>query len=123
MNKLIITPKAEQDLYHHFEKFIRLSENLKAELSQRIKPVLFQKGELVLDADRISTESYFINTGILRTYYLKDGKEISEYFCEAHERVNSPKSFRLQELDIHYIDATEETETYSINVHEPSLSF
>ena len=69
-----------KNLFAHFEKFIELSENLKTELSKRIHSQNFKKGTLVLDADQISQESYFINKGILRTYFIKDGKEISEYF-------------------------------------------
>ncbi|MFT4802236.1 MAG: CRP-like cAMP-binding protein [Flavobacteriaceae bacterium] len=81
MNKI----KTTENIFTHFEKFIKLSENLKLELSKRIKPIVFQKGELVLDANNISKKSYFINKGILRTYFIKDGKEISEYFSGIDE--------------------------------------
>lgn len=79
---------------------------------------MFKKGELVLNADRICTESYFITKGILRTYFLKDGKEVSEYFCGVAEWVNSPKSFTQQTKDNYYIDAIEHTEAYVINVKD-----
>jgi hypothetical protein len=46
-----------ENIFTHFEKFIKLSENLKSELSKRIKPIVFQKGELVLDANNISKKS------------------------------------------------------------------
>ncbi|GAA4886774.1 Crp/Fnr family transcriptional regulator [Flaviramulus aquimarinus] len=107
-----------ENIFTHFEKFISLSENLKFELSKRIKPVVFQKGELVLNANNISKKSYFINKGILRTYFIKNGKEISEYFSETGEWVNSPKSFMQGEKDNYYIDAIEYTEAYFINVND-----
>ena len=107
-----------ENIFTHFEEFITLSENLKSELSKRIKPEVFQKGELVLDANNISKKSYFINKGILRTYFIKNGKEISEYFSGINEWVNSPKSFMQSEKDIYYIDAIENTETYYINVND-----
>ncbi len=107
-----------ENIFAHFEKFIKLSEDLKSELSKRIKPIVFQKGELVLDANNISKKSYFINKGILRTYFIKDGKEISEYFSGINEWVNSPKSFMQREKDIYYIDAIENTETFFINVND-----
>ncbi len=102
----------------HFESFIALSQQLKSELSKRLKHVVFKKGEIVLDANNICTNSYFINKGILRTYFLKDGKEISEYFCGKYEWVNSPKSFIQGKKDIYYIDAIENTEAYSLNAHD-----
>lgn len=107
-----------ENIFNHFEKFIKLSDKLKFELSNRIKPVVFQKGELILDANNISKKSYFINKGILRTYFIKDGKEISEYFSGKDEWVNSPKSFMQREKDIYYIDAIENTEAYVINVND-----
>jgi CRP-like cAMP-binding protein len=107
-----------ENIFAHFEKFIALSENLKSELSKRIKPIVFQKGELVLDANYISKKSYFINKGILRTYFIKNGKEISEYFSGTDEWVNSPKSFMQREKDIYYIDAIENTEAFFINVND-----
>ena len=98
--------------------FIQLSENLKVELARRLKPIIFKKGELVLDANKVCKESYFINRGILRTYYLKEGKEISEYFSTMNEWVNSPKSFIRQQKDIYYIDAIENTQAHFINVKD-----
>jgi CRP-like cAMP-binding protein len=110
--------KTTENIIAHFEKFIKLSENLKSELSKRIKPIVFQKGELVLDANNISKKSYFINKGILRTYFIKDGKEISEYFSGIDEWENSPRSFMQREKDIYYIDAIENTEAYFITVND-----
>jgi CRP-like cAMP-binding protein len=107
-----------ENIFTHFEKFIKLSENFKSELSKRIKPIVFQKGELVLDANNISKKSYFINKGILRTYFIKDGKKIIEYFSGIDEWVNSPKSFMQREKDIYYIDAIEKTEAYFITVND-----
>ena len=107
-----------ENIFTHFEKFIKLSENLKSELSKRIKPIVFQKGELVLDANNISKKSYFINKGILRTYFIKEGKEISEYFSGKDEWFNSPKSFLQRQKDIYYIDAIENTEAYFITVND-----
>lgn len=54
----------------------------------------------------------------MRTYYLKEGKEISEYFSTMNEWVNSPKSFIQQQKDIYYIDAIENTQAYFINVKD-----
>lgn len=82
-----------------------------------MEKITFQKGEMVLDANKISTKSYFIREGILRTYFIKDGKEISEYFCGINEWVNSPKSFIQRKKDIYYIDAIEYTEAFYIDVN------
>ncbi len=112
------TIESTENIFEHFKKFIELSDQLKSELEKRLKPIVFNKGEMVLDADCICTESYFIKKGILRIYFLKDGKEISEYFFGKDEWVNSPKSFIQRKKDIYYIDAIENTEAYSLNVND-----
>ncbi len=107
-----------EDIYQHFETYIKLSEDLKSELTNRLKPIIFKKGELVLDANQICKESYFIRKGVLRTYFLKDGKEISEYFSSANEWVNSPKSFMQRKKDMYYIDAVEDTTAFLLKVND-----
>jgi CRP-like cAMP-binding protein len=112
--------KIEQtdEIFHHFEKYIQLSDTLKSELTERIIPIIFKKGELVHNADTICKKSYFIQNGLLRTYFIKDGKEISEYFSAENEWVNSPRSFMQQQVDIYYIDALEQTECFCLNVKD-----
>lgn len=112
------TPPSTKNIFQHFEKFIQLSEELKGELENKLEYVVFKKGEMILNADQVCTESYFIQKGILRTYFLKDGKEVSEYFCSTDEWVNSPKSFITRKKDIYYIDAIEDTEAYRLNVND-----
>jgi CRP-like cAMP-binding protein len=103
-------------LFRHFEKYIRLSDALKQELANRVATKVFEKGALVLDADRVCVRSYFIRKGLLRGYFIKDGKEISEFFGSEGEWMNSPRSFVQQKPDIYFIDALERTETWSLHV-------
>jgi CRP-like cAMP-binding protein len=105
-------------IYNHFEQYIPLSDELKKELSQRIEMVFFKKGEMVLYADKVCTKSYFIQKGIFRTYFIKDDKEITEYFSAENEWVNSPRSFMQRKVDIYYIEAIEDAEAFCLNVND-----
>lgn len=87
-------------------------------MANRLTPMVFRKGKLVLDANRVCRASYFIQKGILRAYFLKEGKEISEFFCGANEWINSPKSFMQRTTDIYYIDAIENTSVLALNVND-----
>lgn len=102
----------------HFEKYITLSSVLKTELANRVAFKVFKKGELIHHADKVCKTSYFIQKGLLRTYFIKDGKEITEYFSAENEWVNSPRSFMQQKLDMYYIDTLEPTECFSLNVED-----
>jgi CRP-like cAMP-binding protein len=87
-------------------------------LEERISGVFFKKGSLVHDANKVCTKSYFIQKGLFRTYFLKDGKAISEYFPAENEWCNSPKSFITRQKDIYYIEAIEDTEAFCLDVND-----
>jgi CRP-like cAMP-binding protein len=108
----------QEKLFEHFEKYIRLSDDLKNALLDKVSFETFKKGDIVHNANTISTKSYFIQKGLFRTYFIKDGKEISEYFPAEGEWSNSPRSFRTRALDIYYIDAIEDSETITLNVND-----
>ena len=115
--------ESREKLFSHFSQYIRLSPALQADLADKIAIVHFRKGDTVHDTSRVCRESYFIRQGLLRTYYLKDGKEISEYFSAEEEWVNSPRSFMQQQLDIYSIDALENTEAYRLKVADLGYLF
>ncbi|WP_161787230.1 Crp/Fnr family transcriptional regulator [Hymenobacter sp. IS2118] len=112
-----------EKLFSHFSQYIRLSPALTADLGSRVAIVHFRKGDTVHDTGRVCRESYFIQQGLLRTYYLKDGKEISEYFSAEEEWVNSPRSFMRQQPDIYSIDALEDTVAYRLKVADLGYLF
>ena len=117
------TIEDSNDIFQHFERYIKLSDRLKSELADRAVTKTFKKGELVHNADSICTKSYFIQKGLLRTYFIKDGKEISEYFCSETEWVNSPRSLMQRKLDIYYIDAIENTEALCLHINDLGFLF
>jgi CRP-like cAMP-binding protein len=108
----------EDSLRLHFEKYIKLSDALASELTERITIRTFKKGTILHHADKICTTSYFVQKGMLRTYFVKEGKEISEYFSSEGEWVNSPRSFMQRKLDIYSIDAIEDTEVFCLHVSD-----
>ncbi|RPD41467.1 Crp/Fnr family transcriptional regulator [Chitinophaga barathri] len=110
-------------LYQHFEQYIRLSPALREELENRVTVQSFKKGELLHDADKVCTRSYFIRKGLVRVFFLKDGREISEYFSSEGEWVNSPKSFIQRQKDIYSIDTLEDTDTWRLEISDLGYLF
>ncbi len=102
----------------HFKQYIRVNEALQDALTERVQAKVYKKGELIHHADTVCTRSHFILKGMMRLYFLKDGKEVSEYFCAEGEWVNSPRSMMQRKLDIYFIDTIEVTETFSIEVRD-----
>lgn len=115
--------KTNNVFVNHFRRFIPVSENLEAELLNRITEVRFKKGDIVIDAAKICKKSYFIKHGLLRIYFIKDGKEINEYFSSENEWANSPRSWRTGKADMYYVDALEDTTAYCIHADDMIFLF
>lgn len=60
---------------------------------------------------------------MLRTYFIKDGKEVSEYFCSEGEWTNSPRSFMQRKTDIYYMDAIEDTTVFVLQIKDLGFLF
>ena len=85
--------------------------------------VSFKKGEMIIDAQKVATTSYFIKQGLTRTYFIKNGKEINEYFSTENEWANSPRSWRTRKTDIYYVKAIEETTAFCIHAKDMLFLF
>lgn len=108
--------ESKKQIIEHFEQFIKVGDELKFELLKRVSIVSYHKGELIIEANKVSTKSYYLLEGLTRTYFLKDGKEIIEYFSSKNEWANSPRSWRTGKPDIYYVDAIEDTKALCIEV-------
>ena len=105
-------------IFRHFEKYITVKQPLRNALTEKLHEKHFSRGELVHDARSVCTKSYFIAKGMFRVFFIKEDKEIAEYFPSEQEWCNSPRSFFTQQPDIYYIDAIEDNETYCLHVHD-----
>ena len=118
-------------LLEHFAQHIKLSDQLKEQINGRVKEQTFKKGTVIHDAGKICTQSYFIKKGLMRLYFVKDGKEVSDDFGAEGEWVNSPRSMMFRKLDHYYIDAPENCEVLVLSVtdlvylfdHFPEVGF
>lgn len=111
------------EIIGHFSKYILVSSDLERQLISRLKLQVFTRGSVIHKAEDICVESHFIRKGILRLYFLKNEKEISEYFCGEGEWVNSPRSFMFRELDNYYIDVLENSEVYTLHIQDLMFLF
>jgi len=69
----------------------------------------------ILSEHNISSDVHFIVNGLTRTYYVRDGKEITTYLASDHGFVSSYPSFINQAKSIESIQCIESTTTLSIS--------
>lgn len=84
-------------------------------LSPHLSFQSLKKGEfLVRNGDTCRNVS-FINSGLLRLFYLRDGKEISTGFMVENEYISSYGSFLTQTPSAENIDASEDCELINLS--------
>ena len=92
------------------EKFIVFTEQEWMLFRQYLQYKTLKKKEFFIEAGQICKEVGFIVSGSVRHYHIKNGEEITGYFCMDHEFTSSYKSFLTQQPGITYIQALEPTQ-------------
>ena len=96
-----------------------LSPDLQEHLQQKLKVENLSKDEYLLKAGQTSKSVTFIESGLLRCYYLTDsGKEVNRWFMREGDVVFSINSFYTQKPGQEYIQALEPAELFYITYDE-----
>ncbi|MDB5284463.1 MAG: Crp/Fnr family transcriptional regulator [Bacteroidota bacterium] len=70
------------------------------------------------DAGEIAREAYFINKGLARLYFLKEGEEINANFVFENGFITSFESFLLQNQSRQVVETLEESELLVLRKHK-----
>ncbi|BDS12006.1 Crp/Fnr family transcriptional regulator [Aureispira anguillae] len=75
----------------------------------------FEAKSLIVREGMIAHNIYFIKTGLMRSYYLEDGKEINTYFSCDGALMTVFSSFITQNASLECLEAIEDTIAYSLS--------
>jgi CRP-like cAMP-binding protein len=84
-------------------------------LQERLTVQELKKGEWLLRNGEVCRHVTFINKGLLRYYYLVDGKEIATGFLADHQYVSDYASFLTRTPATANIDALEDCELFHLS--------
>jgi CRP-like cAMP-binding protein len=84
-------------------------------LEQRLTVQQLAKGEALVRQGETCRQVSFINSGLLRMYYLVDGREICTGFMNENNYISQYDSFLLQQPSPAFIDALEDTEVVNLS--------
>jgi CRP-like cAMP-binding protein len=125
MVTLLVLPFASQALssvmhalLQHIAQFTTLSPPLAEALRERAKHHYFDKGELLHPADTMCQRTYWIEQGLVRIYFNKDGKIVTDGFAAENEWMTSAYSFMRGVPDSYAIAAIEPTVAYSLSLED-----
>ncbi len=102
--------QAFQTFRTQLEKLVVFTDEEWQLFQQHLQYKTLKKKAFFIEAGQISNEVGLIISGSVRIYHVKDGEEITSYFCLDHEFVSSYKSFVTQQPSITYIQALEPTQ-------------
>lgn len=87
-------------------------------LEERLNIQYLKKGELLTRQGEICRCVSFINKGLIRMFYVVDGKEISTGFLNEHEYIAQYDSFLMQQPSAGNIDALEDCELINLTYND-----
>ncbi|MBP6410144.1 MAG: Crp/Fnr family transcriptional regulator [Pseudarcicella sp.] len=87
-------------------------------ITSKFKRKKFIAKDFLLKESQIAKQLHFIEEGLVRVFYMKDGKEITTYLSCDKGFVSSYSSFINQTKSYEFIQCIENTETFTIEYSE-----
>ena len=94
----------------HIKKFVEFTDEEWDIFTAQLYLKKFKKKELFITPGKVCHEGGFILKGGFRTYFIKDGVEMSSYFCFQNEFISSYRSFLKRIPGGIYIDAMHDSD-------------
>lgn len=91
------------------EIYAPLSEECQQDLIAQTKVVTYKRGEIVVREGQYAKKAYLILEGCSRAYYLKDGKEINDWFAFETQFMAPIVSFFSDEPSPHHVAFVEDS--------------
>lgn len=102
------------ELINHISKFQRLDTKTEEAVRSFFKEEVYKKNEFILEEGKICSKISFIKSGLVRRFYINEGKDITEWIYYGLQWLTSTASFIHQKPSLEYLQACEETVLYSL---------
>jgi len=104
-----------QKLINYIQQFVNLdSQTIKA-LEKHITIEHYNKNQNILECGQWCNKIWFIDTGMVRKFYLHDGKEVSSWIHTENEIFTSLQNYWTQTQSTEYLQTCETTRLFSIS--------
>lgn len=107
-----------QNFFETVYPFTTLSASSKLALASVLKRSVFPKTKVLVKPDTVCHRLYFIEKGLTRTYYFKDGKDITDWLSAENTFAVSIISFITRKPDRRAIELLEPSVLFSIHADE-----
>ena len=104
-----------ENFFKTIDQFVSLSAESTQSLGAILKRSVFRKGDVLIKQDTVCNYLYFIESGLTRTYYLKDGKDVTDWISPENSFACSIISFLTRKPDRRVIEALEPSVVYGLH--------
>lgn len=104
-----------QQLIQFINKYTKLDENVIQELEKRIEFESFSKNSYILEQGSKANKVWFLKKGLVRKFYVENGKEITTWIHSENEMFTSMHSYFHQKPSQEYLQAIEDSVVISIS--------
>jgi CRP-like cAMP-binding protein len=87
-----------QQLIHFINQYTKLSADAIKALEDKVKFESFKKNDFVLRQGTRTTKVWFITSGLIRKFYVNEGKEITSWIHSENEMFTSMHSYFQKNL-------------------------
>lgn len=94
--------------------YYNLSKEGLDKLTSMLVPFKYEKGDLVLKEGDVCKYMWFVHKGLVRQFYFKNGKDLTEHLSFENDLVVCIESFYKQEPTILQVEVLEPTILYGI---------
>src|SRR5437899_184436 len=103
---------------HALKQISPLSEETLSAFEAVVQTFQFPKGHLLIKAGTISHFIYFIEEGLSRTFYHKDGKDITDWISAEGSFAASVISFITRKADIRNVELLEASTICAVSYND-----
>lgn len=96
-------------------KVSKLSDETNLDLERSIEKMDFDRQEKILESGKTCNHIYFLKKGLVRIFYLKDGKDITEHFATEKNLFGSIDSLVNRKKSELSIETLEKCEVYRLS--------
>ena len=101
----------------------QISEDDWKMLSEKFTTQLLKKGDMIVRNGEVCRYVSFINKGLVRIYYIVDGKEINTGFICENEYISEYTSFLTRQPAAQNLDVLEDTELINLTYNDMQLLY
>jgi CRP-like cAMP-binding protein len=100
-----------------------LSPELRAYLLNTVQYKTLKKGEYLLQAEQVCRYLYFIESGAVSCYYLKDDERVYSWFMETGDVITSVPSYFTRKPGYEFIQARRDCVLHALSFDDAQYAF